>query len=438
MLKLDLSVDNGGPIDLDADRGLMELIQRQVNLWKQWWATTFDKDPSLAARQVSSKKAGFITEPWAALAVRLPDAAKEAAAGQAVQIMAPKPEPVVFSSPLGIALRHVGGRFGGDLMKSVHLRYLRPDEVNLNSLSQSPRGLRALAEFYVQLSVASEDPVNASSNNELLEQVKLVAEEWNATKGLWAAEWDGVKQNSSDENARVSELIGKVTSKLLDMDRMSIEAGAKFEEDRVNFATRAEVAIQGVRTEFSQMKKSYETELKINSAVKLWQDRTSEFQTAAKAAMHWARCIAGGGVICAVVWVLVSYLFAGWLFDGALEKPSPPESGGSSLNPIFHFQLIFTSVSAVFYVTIFLWVMRLMIKNYLTNEHLRIDAMSRSSMAETYIALIKDGGATAEADRAIVLTSLFRPVADGLVKDDGPPLISLPALLAGVAQGRNG
>jgi hypothetical protein len=57
-------------------------------------------------------------------------------------------------------------------------------------------------------------------------------------------------------------------------------------------------------------------------------------------------------------------------------------------------------------------------------------------MAETYLALTKEGAAT-EQDRAIVLASLFKPVVDGIVKDDGLPAITPAALLSGLVAGKN-
>lgn len=66
----------------------------------------------------------------------------------------------------------------------------------------------------------------------------------------------------------------------------------------------------------------------------------------------------------------------------------------------------------------------------MSEHHLGVDARSRESMAHTYLALLDNDGATDEKDRAIVLAALFRPVTDGLVKDDALPLISPAAILS--------
>ena len=67
----------------------------------------------------------------------------------------------------------------------------------------------------------------------------------------------------------------------------------------------------------------------------------------------------------------------------------------------------------------------------MSEDHLKTDASARSALAHTYLSLIKDEAATPE-DRAIVLASLFAPVSDGLVKDDGMPAFSPMAMAAHV------
>ena len=68
-----------------------------------------------------------------------------------------------------------------------------------------------------------------------------------------------------------------------------------------------------------------------------------------------------------------------------------------------------------------IWATRLVIRMWLSNAHLATDAEERVTMVQTYLALIEDGNMTKDEDRALVLTPLFRPAADGLVKDEGLP-----------------
>jgi hypothetical protein len=50
-------------------------------------------------------------------------------------------------------------------------------------------------------------------------------------------------------------------------------------------------------------------------------------------------------------------------------------------------------------------------------------------MIQTYLALIKESKLD-EKERALVLSPLFRPSSDGIVKDDGAPDIGAAALIS--------
>lgn len=77
------------------------------------------------------------------------------------------------------------------------------------------------------------------------------------------------------------------------------------------------------------------------------------------------------------------------------------------------------------------WVGRLLTKLYLSEHHLRLDAEERAVMTTTYLALTHEQAATQE-DKDIILAALFRATTDGLVKDDGPPDLTLATLLSRV------
>lgn len=66
------------------------------------------------------------------------------------------------------------------------------------------------------------------------------------------------------------------------------------------------------------------------------------------------------------------------------------------------------------------WVIRLYSRLYLSREHLARDAEERVTMIETYLALVQHGRIK-DDDLKFVLSSIFRPTEDGLVKDDSLP-----------------
>ena len=85
--------------------------------------------------------------------------------------------------------------------------------------------------------------------------------------------------------------------------------------------------------------------------------------------------------------------------------------------------------------TVVFWIARILTRLFLSEHHLAIDAEERAVMAKTYLALTAEGQAS-ESERHIVLGSLFRPTADGIVKDDGAPDISPAFLMSKIGAGR--
>jgi hypothetical protein len=76
-------------------------------------------------------------------------------------------------------------------------------------------------------------------------------------------------------------------------------------------------------------------------------------------------------------------------------------------------------------VTIILWMLRLVVRLFLSQQHLGADARERTAMVKTYLALKEAGVAPKDGDLTPVLVALFRPSSDGIVKDEAmPPVLA--------------
>ena len=187
---------------------------------------------------------------------------------------------------------------------------------------------------------------------------------------------------------------------------------------------------------YSDAYEQYTEKLRLESSVKLWTDRAAIHNTTT-ATWQWRSiliALVGLALAGAVAWGSLG--LAEWLFSDAfvVTEGAPLPSG---LRPTWRYEVFFASAATLLYLTVFFWVMRIVVRMYMTEHHLGIDAQSRASMAETYLALTKEDAAS-DQDRAIVLASLFRPVVDGIVKDDGLPAITPAAILSGLAIGKPG
>ncbi len=101
-----------------------------------------------------------------------------------------------------------------------------------------------------------------------------------------------------------------------------------------------------------------------------------------------------------------------------------------------HFEFIFAGIATLFWLTMFFWLMRILVRRYLAEQRLATDASGRAAMTQTYLGLTARGGAT-EKERPIVLGALFQPVTDGSTGDDGPPATSMASIVAAIVAGKN-
>lgn len=76
-------------------------------------------------------------------------------------------------------------------------------------------------------------------------------------------------------------------------------------------------------------------------------------------------------------------------------------------------------------VTLTFWALRLVVRLFLSQQHLGADARERTAMVKTYLALKEAGVAPKDGDLTPVLVALFRTSSDGIVKDEAmPPVLA--------------
>ena len=75
-------------------------------------------------------------------------------------------------------------------------------------------------------------------------------------------------------------------------------------------------------------------------------------------------------------------------------------------------------VESLLVLSLLIWIARIILKIIFSNLHLKEEAYEKETMIVTYLALIKEGGGLSEADRGLILESIFRPSTNGLIKDE--------------------
>ncbi|EPZ14965.1 hypothetical protein M622_17440 [Thauera terpenica 58Eu] len=147
------------------------------------------------------------------------------------------------------------------------------------------------------------------------------------------------------------------------------------------------------------LKKTFSEKMALRAPTEYWRSKEEHHKRMSKVSGG----VAFGGMLVAagvLAWILYSLLAS-----------TPPGSGPDS------WRLALVGLIGLFSV----WAIRLVVRSYLSNLHLAGDAAERRVMIQTYLSLLEDGAAVGDQDRHLILQALFRPAADGIVKDEGVP-----------------
>lgn len=86
------------------------------------------------------------------------------------------------------------------------------------------------------------------------------------------------------------------------------------------------------------------------------------------------------------------------------------------------FILIITGILGV-------WILKVLIKIFLSHTHLNIDAEERITLTETYLSLLREGHGLNEGDKQLILQNLFKSTPTGIVQDDSMPSNTIDMLM---------
>jgi hypothetical protein len=180
----------------------------------------------------------------------------------------------------------------------------------------------------------------------------------------------------------------------------------KLESQTREFAT----VIDGGKSELANIAKTYDEALALKSPIDYWE---------AKEKRHWylSRWFAG-------CFALLSVAVLGLLYV-ELKHWLIPEFEAAEEGTFRYWPGIVLLLSAGFLI----WPLRLVARFLLSNVHLATDAAERAVLVKTYFALSRSGdGGLQDKDRQLILTSLFRAAATGVVSEDGSPSTPVDAM----------
>lgn len=169
----------------------------------------------------------------------------------------------------------------------------------------------------------------------------------------------------------------------------------EFERLQRDFAT----AVERHGQEMKALRQAFEADKKLQAPVTFWESRRADHARESKSYVKWSfQAMAGLAAVLGIGLLLI------WWKAPGDALPS-------------QWMIGVWGVVAVLGV----WAVRLLVRMYLSHQHLSTDAAERVAMVQTYLALMADNKLTSDEDRKLILQPLFRPATDGLVKDEVVP-----------------
>jgi Family of unknown function (DUF6161) len=277
-----------------------------------------------------------------------------------------------------------------------------------------------------QAGIALAGSMNVLPNVGNFEHFKYVSELAIAEYGISASATAAAKKELESALVKQSKAFQKVVQDTADQQhefennqayhRKSISVLSRYLQRRsLQYRLKKDKEFNEAIQKFQSTEALYKEHMRLKGPVEYWSKKAKDHVEKARDYRWYLSWFA---VIGAVVLVGGLYL----LSDHAIEVASNDKPSA--------IYLILATLGIVFSTIIF-WIARVLTRLFLSEHHLAIDSEERSVMALTYLALTAEGKIS-ESERILVLASLFRPTADGIVKDDAAPDISPSSMISKV------
>ena len=170
-----------------------------------------------------------------------------------------------------------------------------------------------------------------------------------------------------------------------------------------DFRSQSNDWVKSFETEIEESKKrlkdiehTYNEKLALQSSVQYWSDKRAHHQKVMRRAGKV-------GLLLALVTTAVFILGAFILLQETITKV-----------PLWKLSIMLAASS------LGVWLTRLAAKIFISNLHLGTDSYERTTMIQTYLALLREGNGPKNEERQLILQTLFRPSTTGFIKEDGP------------------
>lgn len=213
------------------------------------------------------------------------------------------------------------------------------------------------------------------------------------------SECDALRKESEKQKQTVldiEDIKNRLDSSLkLELENKIKHANEVYQESVKSLHQQLSIEEESAKSRFESFAHAYENQMKLKAPVQYWRDNCQHHQNAA---------IKFG--IASIILSLLIFLPISYVAWEILASE----------------QIVWGKVSVVaFTTTLAIWLIRILVRMYLSHNHMQMNSQERVVMTQAYLALISEGGASSAEERNLVLQAIFRPVSTGIVTDDAAP-----------------
>ncbi|MGT2893195.1 DUF6161 domain-containing protein [Streptococcus downei] len=212
----------------------------------------------------------------------------------------------------------------------------------------------------------------------------------------------------NDINSKINEIRGHF-SKIEEFNLDEIKSFI-YQQYLNNFTENMEKWEEEKENKLRELEETYKNKLQLEEPEKLWNLRAENYRKKAK---FWTYFLVGASIMLALIFsMLVWFLYE---FPLDISKKIP---------------FLSQSFFVVAIISFFIYIIRILVKLSMSNNHLAIEYEQKAAMTRFFQALTYDGESINENERLIIINSLFNKVDTGLVKTDGVEMENMLAILA--------
>lgn len=193
----------------------------------------------------------------------------------------------------------------------------------------------------------------------------------------------------------------------------------QIESLRESEKARYEKQLSDIEEEAEELRVKYEDRLRLESSVTYWSKQKEKYEKLASSKYN----------MFGILIFLLAIALAGILISAFYKLSGYTEKELELLLEMKSFVV----PMVILIVALFIWFIRTVGKMYMSAQHLYEGAEQREVMIQTFLAMKNKDGALAEEDKAYILSYLFKPTNEGLVKEEGAPtpIIDIATKIAG-------